>query len=66
MGNERVGKLIGDVAWEVCEGAAKESILKHSIQWIRKEMYSPPPVLKAMDIAGGQLGLIGVEILRSA
>eukprot|EP00978_Attheya_sp_CCMP212_P039803 scaffold210768_cov66-Attheya_sp.AAC.3 len=61
FGHQKGGKLISDVAWEVCEGPAKESIVKHSTQWIRQNLYSPATVLKAMDIAGGTLGQQGVE-----
>jgi len=36
-----------------------------SINFIRKEVYSPANVLRAMDMAGGQLSIEGIEVLRT-
>jgi hypothetical protein len=56
MGQERVGKIIAEAAWDAAEGAAQAALIKRSTKWIRENLYTPQAVLKAMDIAGGTLG----------
>jgi len=43
----------------------REFFLEHAITFIRKEVYSPSNVLRAMDMAGGQLSIEGIEVLRT-
>jgi hypothetical protein len=65
MGQERVGKIIAEAAWDAAEGAAQAALIKRSTKWIRENLYTPQAVLKAMDIAGGTLGFQGLEVLRT-
>jgi len=43
----------------------REFFMEWAIDYIRKEVYSPANVLRAMDMAGGQLSIEGIEVLRS-
>jgi len=43
----------------------REFFLENAITIIRKNVYSPSNVLRAMDMAGGQLSIEGIEVLRT-
>jgi len=43
----------------------REFFFDLAVTWIRKEVYSPANVLRAMDMAGGQLSIEGIEVLRT-
>jgi len=43
----------------------RESFFELAVSSIRKDVYSPANVLRAMDMAGGQLSIEGLEVLRS-
>ncbi len=43
----------------------REFFLENAVTVIRKEVYSPANVLRAMDMAGGQLSIEGIEVLRT-
>ena len=66
-------KKIGDTIWEACvdpsneDGsllmALRDSIVVHVSKWLRKTVFSPFNILKAMDMAGGQLSMEGLQVL---
>jgi len=43
----------------------REFFFENAITLIRTEVYSPANVLRAMDMAGGQLSIEGIEVLRT-
>jgi len=43
----------------------REFFIELAVSYIRKEVYSPANVLRAMDMAGGQLSIEGIEVLRT-
>ena len=43
--------------------AVRESIVVHVSKWLRKTVFSPFNILWAMDMAGGQLSMEGLEVL---
>jgi len=43
----------------------REFFIELAVNYIRKEVYSPANVLRAMDMAGGQLSIEGIEVLRT-
>ncbi len=43
----------------------REFFFELAVLVIRKDVYSPANVLRAMDMAGGQLSIEGIEVLRS-
>mmetsp|Transcript_14158 Transcript_14158/g.25658 ORF Transcript_14158/g.25658 Transcript_14158/m.25658 type:complete len:263 (+) Transcript_14158:825-1613(+) len=65
MSTQDLGKNVAQVAWDACEGAAREALIALSSKWLRDNVFTPPAVLEAMDRAGGTLGYEGVEILRA-
>jgi len=43
----------------------RKFFIELAVNYIRKEVYSPANVLRAMDMAGGQLSIEGIEVLRT-
>jgi hypothetical protein len=58
--------LIAKAAYrsEVYMGHALPSIIDAAKKWLRRNVFSPWKVLKAMDLAGGSLNYKRIEVIR--
>jgi hypothetical protein len=61
----RISKLISILMdRNYCNGATFQEIVKQAIDFIRKDVYSEPNILRQMDLVGHKLSLEGIEVLR--
>jgi hypothetical protein len=63
----RLSKSIVEQLWDddFLEGHFKAEMIEKCRQYFRSAVFSPQNILRAMDMAGGQLSMQGVEVLRS-
>ena len=62
--SDTIGKIIGDVAWRIRDGAAQIKIMQHARTYLRTFVYTPQAVLRAMDMAGGTCNMKAYDIIR--
>jgi hypothetical protein len=65
-GQARKGRLVANAVFNEAfgMGIALPFIMDHARKWLRKHVFSPWKVLKAMDLAGGSCNYKGIEVLR--
>jgi hypothetical protein len=65
-GNRSKAALLVDSLWDdtFLEGEAKVCMMDKVKRYLRTNVFAPQAILKAMDIAGFNLSLAGIEVLR--
>jgi len=63
---DKIDGIIADAVWsdDFRGGGVKEALMDRARDWIRKEVFPPWKVLKAMDASGGKMNYEGLELLR--
>jgi hypothetical protein len=66
MNYSTISKLIVNELFkdDFLKGVVKEKMIDRVREYYRSSIFSPSSILKAMDMAGGQLSMQGIEILR--
>jgi hypothetical protein len=65
-GDKSKAALLVNCMWDDCflHGEAKACMIDQVRQYLRRHVFAPWKILKAMDIAGFKLSLAGIEVLR--
>ena len=65
FGPRKVGEAIADACWSVRDGVARIGIMEKARSYLRKHVFNPQSILKAMDLAGGTCNLKAYDVIRS-
>jgi hypothetical protein len=63
-GRKRKGRLLAEAFWGLMDGVAQDRLMTLAKNQLRKTIYHPFNILRAMDFAGGTLSYEGIEVLR--
>jgi hypothetical protein len=59
------GKILAEVVFEeeCCDGHSRETLMKLNNNYFRNHIFTPPNMLKEIDLQGGVLNYSGIELL---
>jgi hypothetical protein len=62
-----VARTVADLLWDdrrAVSNTLRDELIRKAKYWLRKNVFMPANILRAMDMKGGQLSMEGVEVLR--